>query len=84
LNPFLDEFLVEFLHCDEILEVRPERLVQSRATGKEEVNIKRVSCLEVTAVQKSLAFLVEQVVRVRCEDAFLRTLRNGVFYDLAL
>ena len=84
LNSSFDGFLVHLFHCDEVLEVCLKILVQVRTTGKEKMDIEGIPSFHMTAIEKSLAFLKQQIVRAWSGDDFFWSVGNCLLDDLSL
>jgi hypothetical protein len=76
LNSSFDGFLVYLVHYDEILEVCLKILVEVRSTSKQKMDIEGIPSFHMTAIEKSLTFLKQQIVRTRGGDDFFWSVRN--------
>src|SRR2546429_5098102 len=84
LNPSFDGFLVYLLHCDRILEMCLKILVQMRTTGKQKMDIEGIPSFHMTAIEKSITFLKQQIVRAWRGDDFFWSAGDSLLDDVGL
>ena len=76
--------MVYLFHGDEILEVCLKIIVQVRTTGKQKMDIEGIPSFHMTAIEKSLTFLKQQIVRAWGGDDFFWSVRNCLLDDRGL
>src|SRR5580658_4599584 len=84
LNSSFDGFLVYLPHCYEILKVCLKIPVELRSSGQQEMDIEGIPSFHMTAIEKSLTFLKQQIVRAWSDDDFFWSVRNCLLDDLGL